>query len=64
MGMPVDAIEDLQNAANLAILTGDFSDFNKQKEVLDSQLAIGTAKSAKSGSVAASTALAAKMQEE
>lgn len=64
MGMPVDAIEDLQNAANLAILTGDFSDFNKQKEVLDSQLAIGTAKSAKSGSVAASTALTAKMQGE
>lgn len=58
-----EGISELERLANVAALTGDYSAFEAKKEEIDNQVAIETAKSAKSGAVAANTVLAAKMQE-
>lgn len=63
MGLPVDKIEDLQNAANLGTLTGDFSSFTEQKEELDKELSKEVAHRAKMSAEAATKNLAIGVQD-
>ena len=56
-------IDELERLGNLAILTGDYSDFNEKKQSLDTTIAKETTVIAKSGAQAAGTKLAAGMQD-
>ena len=56
-------IDELERLGNLANLTGDYSNFTEKKEALDTTIAKETTAIAKSGAQAASTKLAAGLQD-
>ena len=56
-------INELERLANLGALTGDYSGFESKKAEIDKEVAVETAKAAKSGATASSTVLASAMQE-
>lgn len=59
-----DDIDELERLSNIAKFSGDYSAVEKKQQEVDDKVAIGASASAKSGAVAASTVLAAAMQEE